>query len=126
MKKISSDKLPPAPIYSRIVESRGAGTAYFSGVTGFGADGKIVEGGLQAEARALFASFDTQLGEIGASRSDVLKMNIFIKDMTPESLASFNEIYVEWVGEHRPARTAVGVVSLPRGQVEVDLTVELT
>ncbi len=38
----------------------------------------------------------------------------------------FNEVYAEWVGEHRPARTAVGVVSLPRGQVEVDLTVELT
>lgn len=125
MKKISTEKLPPAPIYSRIVESRAAGTAYFSGVTGFGSDGKIVAGGLDAETRAIFSSFDTLLAEIGANRSDILKMNIFIREMDDESLGAFNVIYAEWVGDHRPARTAVGVYSLPRGVVEVDLTVEL-
>jgi 2-iminobutanoate/2-iminopropanoate deaminase len=60
------------------------------------------------------------LAEAGVSITDILKVNIFLTDMDDFPLV--NEIYADWLGEHRPARATVAVAALPlSARVEMDL-----
>ena len=50
----------------------------------------------------------------------MVKATVFLTDMGEFQAA--NEVWVEFFGEHRPARTAIGVAALPLGaSVEVEL-----
>jgi len=82
-------------------------------------DGKIVEGGVAAQTVQTMKNLETQLASVGASMSDVVKTTCFLTDM--ENFSIFNEAYAAGFGSHRPARSTVGVASLPGGMaVEVE------
>ncbi|MEY4401308.1 MAG: hypothetical protein RL072_1173 [Actinomycetota bacterium] len=56
---------------------------------------------------------------VGAKLSDVKKTLCFLTDM--DTFPTFNEAYVEGFGSHRPARSTIGVASLPaNGAVEIE------
>ena len=60
-----------------------------------------------------------QLATMGASLTDVAKTMCFLADMG--DFATFNEAYVAGFGDHRPARSTVGVAALPLGaRVEIE------
>jgi 2-iminobutanoate/2-iminopropanoate deaminase len=53
------------------------------------------------------------------TREDVFKTTVYLTDISGYS--QFNEIYVEVLGDHRPARTLVEVSGLPIGAlVEIE------
>ncbi len=82
-------------------------------------DGVKVDGGVQAETVQTMKNLATQLATVGASLSDIVKTTCFLTDM--ENFAIFNEAYAEALGTHRPARSTIGVASLPAGfLVEVE------
>lgn len=86
-----------------------------------GPDGapRLVEGGTAAQARRALANLEAVLRAEGASLADVVKTTVFLVDMS--DFAALNEIWVETFPEPRPARSAVGVASLPLGaRVEVE------
>ena len=62
------------------------------------------------------------LESVGSDLSHVLHVNIFLKDM--QDFESMNRAYIEQMGEHRPARTVIGVNELPKPGVR--LTMNLT
>ena len=83
------------------------------------ADGKLVAGGLEAELRQAIANLRGHLEANGASLTDVVKTTVFLRHMSDYAL--MNEVYVEEFGDHRPARSAIGVAELPIGAlVEVE------
>jgi 2-iminobutanoate/2-iminopropanoate deaminase len=83
------------------------------------ADGALVPGGVAAETTQTMKNVAAQLATVGATLSDVVKTTCFLTDM--ENFAAFNEAYAEALGDHRPARSTIGVASLPAGfQVEVE------
>lgn len=83
------------------------------------ADGKIVEGGVVAETVQTMKNVAAQLASVGASMTDVVKTTCFLTDM--ENFATFNAAYAEAFGDHRPARSTIGVAALPGGMlVEVE------
>jgi len=82
-------------------------------------DGKKVEGGVAAETVQTMNNVAAQLATVGATLDDVVKTTCFLTDM--ENFASFNEAYAAAFGSHRPARSTIGVASLPAGfLVEVE------
>ena len=84
------------------------------------ADGKLVTGGLDAELRQAITNLAGLLASEGASLSDVTKTTVFLKHLGSD-YARMNEVYVELFGDHRPARSAIGVDDLPIGAlVEVE------
>src|SRR5687768_1887593 len=84
------------------------------------ADGKLVTGGLDAELRQAIANLSGLLAGEGASLSDVAKTTVFLAHLGSD-YARMNEVYVELFGDHRPARSAIGVAELPLGAlVEVE------
>jgi 2-iminobutanoate/2-iminopropanoate deaminase len=83
-------------------------------------DGALVNGGMEAELRQALANLATLLESEGASLSDVVKTTVFLKHLGTD-YARMNEVYMEAFGDHRPARSAIGVAELPIGAlVEVE------
>lgn len=83
------------------------------------ADGKLVPGGLEGELRQAITNLKAHLEANGAALTDVVKTTVFLRHMSDYAL--MNEVYIEEFGDHRPARSAVGVAELPIGAlVEVE------
>ncbi len=84
------------------------------------ADGKLVSGGLEGELRQAIANLSALLEREGATLSNVMKTTVFLRHLGGD-YPKMNEIYMELFGDHRPARSAVGVADLPLGAlVEVE------
>ena len=85
------------------------------------ATGQVVTGKAIDQARQVFANLEAILADTGATWADVAKVTIFLS-VDPGMMPAFNTLYLEHVGEYRPARTTVGVAWLPLGaQVEIEV-----
>ncbi len=83
-------------------------------------EGKLVGGGLEAELRQAIANLAGLLAAEGASLTDVVKTTVFLRHLGGD-YPKMNEVYMACFGDHRPARSAVGVAELPLGAlVEVE------
>ena len=77
------------------------------------ANGKMVGGGVTGELRQALANVEAQLATEGAGLADVVKTTVFLRHMS--DYATMNETYIAAFGDHRPARSAIGVAELPVG-----------
>ncbi|WP_420445794.1 RidA family protein [Candidatus Poriferisodalis sp.] len=81
-------------------------------------DGALADG-VEAQAQAVLANVTEALAEAGGSLNDVVKCLVFMTDINNFSL--INSVYAEAFGNHRPARSAIGVAALPLGaEVEIE------
>jgi 2-iminobutanoate/2-iminopropanoate deaminase len=119
---IRSDKLsPPVGPFSQAV--RVAGLLFFSGQVGLDASGKLVDGGVSAQAEQVFANLAAVLDAAGKSFTNVIRVGVFLTDMA--DFAALNAVYARHFTEPYPARTTVAVAALPLGaSVEVDMVVK--
>lgn len=80
----------------------------------------LVAGGVAVQLTQALANGERLLEGEGATRSDVVKTTVFVTDM--DDFAAVNQAYASFFGDHRPARSVIGVVALPLGAlVEVEL-----
>lgn len=83
-------------------------------------DGQLVGGGLDGELRQAIANLAALLASEGATLADVTKTTVFLRHLGSD-YPRMNELYMEVFGDHRPARSAIGVAELPLGAlVEVE------
>ena len=75
--------------------------------------GLMVEGGIEEQARQMFANIKAVLAAAGLSFSNVVKTTVFMTDLG--QFAVFNSIYAEYFPENPPARSCVEVSALPKG-----------
>ena len=81
---------------------------------------KLVAGGAPEQLGQALVNAGRLLADHGAGIGDVVKTTVFVTDMT--GYAAVNEAYVAYFGDHRPARSVVGVAGLPMGAaVEVEV-----
>src|SRR5688572_30416944 len=89
-----------------------------SGQVGLAETG-LVTGGVAAELRQAIANLEALLAGEGARLDHVVKTTVFLRHMSDYTV--MNDAYVEAFGDHRPARSAVGVAELPIGAlVEIE------
>jgi 2-iminobutanoate/2-iminopropanoate deaminase len=82
-------------------------------------DGSIVNGGLRAELTQALTNMRELIESEGGRIDQVVKTTVYLLHMRDYPL--MNEAYVEFFGDHRPARSAVAVVELPiYALIEVD------
>ena len=79
--------------------------------------GQVVVGGVEAQARQALANLTAILGDCGAGWGDVAKVTLFVATDSPQWMKEVNDVYAKAVGEHRPARSTIGVSWLPMGAV---------
>ena len=88
------------------------------------ATGLLVEGGIEAETERVMANLTSVLDAAGCVWSDVVKTTIFLVDMA--DFAAVNAIYGRSMSDPPPARSTVGVASLPKGaRVEIEAVARL-
>jgi reactive intermediate/imine deaminase len=93
------------------------------GTAGFDpATGQLAGPGVYEQAKRILASFQVMLESAGSNLDRVIHVNVFLKDM--RDFEEMNRAYIEMMGDHRPARTVVGVNELPKPGVV--LTMNLT
>lgn len=51
----------------------------------------------------------------GSSVDKIVKCNVFLDDVN--DFAAFNQVYEEFFGDHKPARSALEVANIPKGAV---------
>jgi len=82
--------------------------------------GNLVEGGITTQTRQVLENLKAVLEAAGSSMDQVIKATVFLKSMN--DFAAMNEVYEEYLGHARPARSTVGVAELPKAAViEIDL-----
>ncbi|MBI4489439.1 MAG: RidA family protein [Deltaproteobacteria bacterium] len=82
--------------------------------------GNLIEGGIAAQTRRVLENLKEVLEAGGSSMDQVVRATVFLKNMA--DFPAMNEVYAEYLGGSKPARSTVAVAELPRGAlVEIDL-----
>jgi 2-iminobutanoate/2-iminopropanoate deaminase len=113
MREIIETKAAPAPIgpYSQAV--RAGGFIFLSGQIPIDpATGSVVEGDIEEQTRRVLENISAVLAAAGSRLSNVVKTSIFLKNL--DDFSRFNQVYAEYLGEAKPARSTVQVSRLPR------------
>ncbi|MBP7495730.1 MAG: RidA family protein [Spirochaetales bacterium] len=126
MKKqvIHTDQAPKAiGPYSQAV--RYGHFLFLSGQMGINpANGNLVNGGFEAEARQVFSNIQAILESEKSGMDRILKTTVYLTNI--EDFALLNGIYGTFIPEPYPARTTVQVAALPKGaHIEVELIAEV-
>ena len=81
--------------------------------------GNLIAGGIAEQTRQVLENLKAVLEAAGSSLDKVVKATVFLKNMA--DFAALNEVYGEYLGKAKPARSTVAVAELPRGAlVEMD------
>jgi 2-iminobutanoate/2-iminopropanoate deaminase len=112
VKTVETNKLPePIGPFS---EGKDLGKlVFFAGQGGFDpVSGKVVAGGVQAEAEQACKNVGILLEAAGLTFANVVECTCFLTDM--KDFQAFNEVYAKYFTS-KPARTCVAVKELPAG-----------
>jgi reactive intermediate/imine deaminase len=81
--------------------------------------GLIVEGDIEVQARRAFDNLRAVCEAAGGTLDDVVRLGLYLTDLG--QFAQVNQVMAEYFTAPFPARSTIGVASLPRGaQFEVD------
>ena len=86
------------------------------------ATGQLAGSDTYSRTVQILKSFQVMLQSVGSDLNHVLHINVFLKDM--RDFDEMNRAYIKMMGDHRPARTVIGVSELPKPGVL--LTMNLT
>jgi 2-iminobutanoate/2-iminopropanoate deaminase len=79
---------------------------------------KMSTGDIKHETRLALNNMKRLLEGVGASVADVVKVGVFLAEA--DEFAQMNEVYVEFFGESKPARTTVVCKFMSDIRIEVD------
>ncbi|ARP94056.1 Rid family detoxifying hydrolase [Bordetella genomosp. 13] len=125
-KQIIHTDAAPAAVgpYSQAVAATGR-TVYLSGQIGLEpGTGDLVSENFDAQVRQAFANMQAVIEAAGGTLENIVKLTLFLTDLSKFTAA--NAIMAELIPQPFPARSTVGVASLPKGaQFEVEAVLVL-
>lgn len=106
--------------YSQAVEA--GGLLFLSGQTPLDhTTGKLVSGSIGEQTAQCFKNLFQVLDAAGLNAGDVVSVQVFLTDMN--DFAAMNAVYAQQFTKPFPARTTIGVASLPMGAcIEIAMT----
>jgi len=111
----------PAPRGPYSPAVRAGDTIYVSGqIPVDPVTGKVMSGDVQVETRQVLTNIRNILAGCGASLADVVRCAVYLTDVA--DFQAMNEVYAEFFGDAKPARTTIVVAALPLpgAKVEID------
>lgn len=110
--------IPTSP-FSQAVKANGF--IFVSGQIGQTKERKLVEGGFLEELKQIMENIKVILIASGSGMDDIVSTTVYLKDINNFSL--LNDTYKTYFKGNYPARTTIGVASLPgNAQVEIAVT----
>jgi len=109
---------PAAGPYSHAVKS--AGLIFLSGQVHYDPDtGQLLDGSVGDQARRCLDNLAIVAAAAGAKLTDAVRVAIYVTDIS--TFKDVNAAYEAYFDDEPPARTTIGVASLPLGaQIEMD------
>ena len=109
------------PISSAVVHN---GLLYISGHVGFAPGTSLpISDDLAEQTWQTLRDLDEVMREAGTGRDRIVMMRIHLADVQRD-FAAMNQVFREWIGSHRPARTTVGSELAVAGLlIEIDAVV---
>jgi len=114
VKRVVETDRAPKPIgpYSQAIDT--GGLVFCAGQIGLDpATGKLVDGGVTAEAERAIANLTAVLDAVGLRLTDVVKTTLFLTDLADGP--AVGKIYAARFPAPHPARSTVQVTALPAG-----------
>lgn len=126
MKKVQVENTPiPLGHYSQAIVSNGF--VFTSGVLPIkiqNSEKLSPESSIAEQLKVVLDNLNVILESVGSSKENVVKTTIFVSDGS--QWAVINQIYAEFFGEHRPARSIVPVNDLHYGfKIELEAIAEV-
>jgi len=117
-KEIKAQDVAAAGPYSQGIDADGL--VFLSGQAAVdGKTGKLIDGDVTAQTEQVFKNLFSVLEAAGLTPDNVQKANVYLINMN--DFAAMNEVYKTKFTAPYPARTTVGVASLPMGaSVEIE------
>lgn len=121
-KQIIHTDASPAAVgpYSQAVAVNSGKMIFVSGQLGLEPDtGELVSENFEGQVRQAFANMQAVIEAAGGTLDSIVKLTLFLTDLS--KFASANAIMADIIPEPYPARSTIGVASLPKGgQFEVE------
>ena len=99
--------------------TRAGDFVFVSGQVPVDENGEVVLGGIEAQTRRVFKNIEKVLALAGCTLDDVCKVGVWLHDA--RDFGSFNRVYMECFGTHRPARSTVESRMMIDVKVEMDV-----
>lgn len=118
IERINPEGMTQPSTYSHLV--RAGELLFIAGQVSLDADGEVVgRGNMTAQVRQVLENLQTVLASQGADFSNVVKINIFTKDI--DMFRQSSEVRREFFGANTPASTLVQIVRLARPAFLVEI-----
>lgn len=117
MKKAYSSSEETGLPFSEVVEVNGM--VYVSGQVHLDDDGNLTGNDIKEKTHQTMKNVAKALSLAGLTFSDVVKMEIFLPDLTERNTVS--EVYISYLSHPYPARAMIGVKELPMG-ADIEIT----
>lgn len=119
-KQIHTAPSGPEPIGPYSVVTEANGFVFLSGQVAFDPEtNSPIAGDVEAQTHRVMQNIGGILGDVGLGYADIVKTTIFLADIA--DFPRVNEVYGEYVGAAKPARSTVEAGALPAGfAVEIE------
>jgi len=121
-KQVIHTESAPAAIgpYSQAVAAPQGRFVFLSGQIGLEpSTGELVSENFEGQVRQAFANMQAVIAAAGGTMNSIVKLTLYLTDLS--KFASANAIMAELIPQPFPARSTLGVASLPKGaQFEVE------
>ena len=120
---LKPEGIAPGTGYSHVVITSPGKVIFIAGQVARDRQGNLVgKGDLRAQAVQVFENLKAALASAGATFNDVVKINWYIRDFKPESLAALREVRSMYVNKDTPpASTLIGVAALAQDEYLIEV-----
>ena len=112
-KKIINTTKAPAAVGPYVQAVQKGNMLYASGQLGLIPETGVLPDGIEEQTKQSLANIEAILDEAGFTKEDIVKTSVFLDDIN--NFGTVNEIYAEFFGDAKPARSCVEVAKLPKG-----------
>lgn len=127
VKQVIHTDAAPAAVgpYSQAVAVNSGKLVFLSGQIGLEPNtGELISENFEGQVRQSFANMQAVIQAAGGSLDHIVKLTLFLTDLS--KFASANAIMADIIPQPYPARSTIGVTSLPKGaQFEVEAVIAL-
>ncbi len=110
---ISAQNLPFSKAF------RAGDFVFVSGQVAFDAQGRLVEGGIEAQTDQVMGNVEAVLKEAGCGLGDIVKTTVWLADA--RDFGRFNATYAKYFPENPPARSTVESRLMIDAKIEIEV-----
>lgn len=107
--------------YSHVAVVSGGRTLYVSGQVAVDAAGHVVGTTFAEQAEQVFRNLRLALAAGGAQFHHIVKMNVYVRELTSARVKTLRAIRQQHFGAHQPASTLVGTTALVHEELMLEI-----